>query len=286
MRRVLPVLVIAVLLANVVVLTTGAARRHRSLTRALQAAPAPTSGDPVFLTLPGGLAQLIDALTSSITERGGELHLGETVHGVSPTHVASSSGGHDVDGVVVATPAHVTGPLVEPIEPGVARTLRSIPYASVAMTLLAYDDDRFGDASGFLVPKTEGLLITAASWASAKWAHLSRPGRVLLRVSAGRHGDERAHRLDDAALVARVRTDLATTMGLRAEPTDVQVIRWERAFPQYPPGHQDRMGDAIAALATAAPTIALAGAAINGVGIPACIGSGRAAAGRVLAAIG
>jgi oxygen-dependent protoporphyrinogen oxidase len=274
-----------------------AARRDRSLTRALRSAPADlpeghrpagqaTTNDPVFLTVPGGLAQLIDALTTSITERGGTLHLGESVQGVSPARVASSSGDHDVDGVVLATPAHVTAPLVAPIEPGVARTLRSIPYASVAMTLLAYDDDRFGDASGFLVPKTEGLLITAASWASAKWAHLARPGRVLLRVSAGRHGDDRALGLDDDALVARVRTDLATTMDLRAEPTDVRVVRWDRAFPQYPPGHQTRMSDAIDALATAAPTMALAGAAINGVGIPACIGSGRAAARSIIGAIG
>jgi oxygen-dependent protoporphyrinogen oxidase len=75
-------------------------------------------------------------------------------------------------------------------------------------------------------------------------------------------------------------------MGLRAEPTDVQVIRWERAFPQYLPGHQARMSEAAAALAATAPTVALAGAAINGVGIPACIGSGRDAARRVLAAIG
>jgi len=172
------------------------------------------------------------------------------------------------------------------LAPGVASTLRSIPYASVVMTLLSYDDDRFGDASGFLVPKTEGLLITAASWASSKWAHLSSPGRVLLRVSAGRYGDERAIHLDDDALVARVRTDLVTTMGIRAEPNDVKVVRWDHAFPQYPPGHQARMSAASAQLADLAPNVALAGAAVNGVGIPACIGSGREAARSVLAAMG
>jgi oxygen-dependent protoporphyrinogen oxidase len=46
------------------------------------------------------------------------------------------------------------------------------------------------------------------------------------------------------------------------------------------------MAAASAALASAAPRVALAGAAVNGVGIPACIGSGRAAARHVLAAIG
>jgi oxygen-dependent protoporphyrinogen oxidase len=109
---------------------------------------------------------------------------------------------------------------------------------------------------------------------------------VLLRVSAGRDGDDRAMHMDDETLVARVRQDLATTMDLHSEPTDARVVRWERAFPQFQPGHQGRMRDAMAALESTAPGIALAGAAVNGVGIPACIGSGRAAARSVLAARG
>ena len=262
-----------------------AARRDRSLTRALKSAPAPpTSNDPVFLTLPGGLHALVDALVASICERGGEVRDDDPVESISTAKVASRSGALDGDGVVLATPAHVTAPLLEPVVPGVAAALQQVPYASVVMTLLAYDDDRFGDASGFLVPKTEGLLISAASWASTKWAHLAQPGRLLLRVSAGRYGDDRALHLDDSTLVARVRADLATTMDLHAEPTDVKVVRWERAFPQYPPGHPQRMAAAMAELASAAPNVALAGAAVNGVGIPACIGSGRAAARAIVAA--
>ena len=55
--------------------------------------------------------------------------------------------------------------------------------------------------------------------------------------------------------------------------------RWGGALPQYPPGHLDR----VAALrASLPPTLALAGAAYDGVGIPACIRSGWAAADRIL----
>jgi oxygen-dependent protoporphyrinogen oxidase len=259
-----------------------AARRDRSLTRALKAAPAPpTSNDPVFLTLPGGLAGLVDALVASIVERGGELRSGDPVSAIEPGRITSRSGVHDVQGVVLAAPAHVSAPLVEPHVAAAAGALAAVPYASVAMTLLAYDDPRLLDASGFLVPRTEGLLMTAASWASSKWAHLAKPGRILVRASAGRFGDERAMQLDDDALVARIRADLATTMDLRAEPTDVRVVRWPRSFPQYAPGHRDRMARAAAAISAVAPWLALAGAAVDGVGIPACIGSGRTAAGRV-----
>lgn len=275
-----------------------AARGHRSLTRALRDAqtaegnrptgPA-TSNDPVFLTLPAGMEGLVDALVASITERGGEILRGDPVSHIELGSVASRSGLHHVQGAVLAAPAHVTAPLLEPHAPGAASTLAAIPYASVAMVLFAYDVSSMTrplDASGFLVPRTEGLLMTAASWASSKWSHLAALGRVLLRVSAGRHNDERAMQLDDDSLVARLREDLATTMGVRGEPTQSRVIRWPGSFPQFPPGHGARIADALADVRKNAPWIGLAGAALTGVGIPACIGSGRDAARGVLAAIG
>jgi len=59
------------------------------------------------------------------------------------------------------------------------------------------------------------------------------------------------------------------------------VTRWTDAFPQYTVGHVDRVRSMQQA-ATALPGLALAGAAFHGVGIPACIASGRRAAGAVL----
>jgi oxygen-dependent protoporphyrinogen oxidase len=55
------------------------------------------------------------------------------------------------------------------------------------------------------------------------------------------------------------------------------VQRWGGALPQYAPGHLDRVAAARAALASL-PGIALAGAAYDGVGIPACVASGETAA--------
>jgi oxygen-dependent protoporphyrinogen oxidase len=53
-------------------------------------------------------------------------------------------------------------------------------------------------------------------------------------------------------------------------------------LPQYAPGHPARVAAARAALPAG---LALAGAAFDGVGIPACIRSGRTAAEDVLAAV-
>jgi oxygen-dependent protoporphyrinogen oxidase len=55
------------------------------------------------------------------------------------------------------------------------------------------------------------------------------------------------------------------------------VQRWGGALPQYAPGHLDRAAAARAALASHRG-IALAGAAYDGVGIPACVASGETAA--------
>jgi oxygen-dependent protoporphyrinogen oxidase len=161
--------------------------------------------------------------------------------------------------------------------------------ASVVLVGLAY---RAGDApadpvgSGFLVPRPERRLMTACSWASAKWAHLAGDGVVRLRVSAGRVDDPRALAMDDDEVVTRLRVELEAAVGVSADPVDVRVARWPDGFPQYAPGHLGRMAAAQAELDRVLPGVALAGAALGGIGIPACIGSGRAAAARVLSTFG
>lgn len=253
---------------------------------------APPPGAPVFLTLPDGLGTLVDALTARLGDAGVEVRTGTTVTALARTgagwRVATTGDAVEADAVVLAVPAFTAAPLLEDHAPSVAAALAGIEHASVALVALAYADPSVPgplDGSGFLVPRVEGRLMTACSWASSKWAHLQRPGQVLLRVSAGRAGDERAMAMDDDALVASLRVELEAAMGIRDEPLDVRVTRWHRAFPQYGPGHLARMADARATLAADLPSMALAGAALGGVGLPACIGSGRSAARAVTEAV-
>jgi oxygen-dependent protoporphyrinogen oxidase len=100
----------------------------------------------------------------------------------------------------------------------------------------------------------------------------------VVRASAGRWGDERIDHLDDAALVARVVDELALTSALTGEPVEVRVNRWPRSFPQYEPGHLDRVTEIERELTSALPRVHLAGAALRGLGVPACIRQGREAA--------
>ena len=76
--------------------------------------------------------------------------------------------------------------------------------------------------------------------------------------------------------------DLKTTMGISATPIEVRADRWPHSFPQYRPGHLRRVGRIERRLRRAAPGIVVAGAAYRGLGVPACIRQGRAAARSVL----
>jgi oxygen-dependent protoporphyrinogen oxidase len=93
----------------------------------------------------------------------------------------------------------------------------------------------------------------------------------------GRFGDDRPGHMSDDEIVRRVLDDLGPMMRLRSQPTDAVVTRWPAAFPQYAPGHLERVSSIERAVAQL-PGLALAGAAYRGVGIPACIASGRRAA--------
>lgn len=266
-----------------------AARRSPSLIAGLreQAAAATTDpAAPVFRGIPVGTQTLTDLLLARLALAGVAVHRSCPVDSLSHDGGAWSLGtplgpitAHEV---VLTTPAAPTSRLLNDIAPDTAGDLAALEYASAAMVTLAVAKTTLGvplDASGFLVAKTDPLpTLTACSWASAKWAHLDDPEVAILRVSAGRHGDTHALALDDQALVEAIGVDLATTMGLDRPPLASRVTRWIDCLPQYRPGHPARVARWRRDLAERAPGVHLAGAAHDGLGIPACIRQGRQAA--------
>lgn len=266
---------------------------HRSLVRGSRKLrpPKPAHGQdapPVFLTHPEGLGHIVEVLIDHLSDAGVELRLSTPAKSLARTSthnyaIETRDGTEHCDQVIVTTPAPITSSLLAPISDDVAKFFTSIEYASVTLVALSYarrDLDSALDGSGFLVPRDEGYLTTACSWASSKWAHLEAgaPDRVVLRVSAGRIGDERASSLDDDQLVAALANELRTLMNLSATPLNARVTRWPQAFPQFGPGHLDRVASMRNTLIEQAPGLFVAGAALGGVGIPACIASGREAA--------
>ena len=257
-----------------------AAERSGSLVEGLRSAP-PTGppGAPVFWALPGGMTALVDALVAALHDAG-VAFVGEAVDDVRSL---------GTDGVVVATPAPAAASLVGAAGAAdAAGILAGIEHSSPVLLTLALPAASVRhalDASGLLVPRTEGRLLTACSFASTKWAHLgdADPSTVVLRASAGRTGDDRAIGLDDDALLAGLLADLDDLLGLDGDPVEVRISRWRHGFPQYAPGHLGRIAAVEADLAANLPRVRVAGASLHGIGIPACIRSGRAAAASLAA---
>ena len=108
--------------------------------------------------------------------------------------------------------------------------------------------------------------MTACSFATTKWSHLGAAdaATVVLRASAGRYGDDRAIDRDDDALLHDTLADLDALLGLGADPTEVRISRWRDGFPQYEPGHLDRVAAIEADVAEHLPGVAVAGAAYRG----------------------
>jgi oxygen-dependent protoporphyrinogen oxidase len=256
-----------------------AAARSASIVEGLRAAPPvddPTA--PVFWALPGGMAALVDALVEALAEAGVRF----------TSEAVADARDLGADGVVVATPSAATAAIVR--RAGAAHAgalLDGLGHSSPVLTTLSFrraDVAHPLDASGFLVPRSEGRLLTACSFATTKWAHLGAadPATVVLRASAGRYGDERAADLDDDALLQTLLAELDHLLGLAGDPVGVRISRWTDGFPQYEPGHLDRVDALEADVAEHLPGVTLAGAAYRGIGIPACIRQGRQASGRLL----
>lgn len=247
---------------------------------------APAAGGPVFGAVRGGYRVLLDALLAAGRPA---LRLATTVRALErradgwrlvlgPTTAPEAL---DVDAVVLAVPAPAAAKLLATVAPVAARAAGEIELASSVVVALAYPGTvSLPPTSGALIAAGEPLAVKGVTHSSTKWAHLGADGLVRLRASIGRFGEAAILQVDDAELVARVRADLATLTGVTADPVAVHVQRWGGGLPQYGVGHLDRVATVEHGLPDG---LAVAGAAWRGVGVPACVATGRAAAERIAA---
>ncbi|MDQ4055416.1 MAG: protoporphyrinogen oxidase [Actinomycetota bacterium] len=248
-----------------------------------QAGALPVDGSPVFAGLAGGMGVLVDALAGGSFEvRTGDpvLEIRRVPGGFEARCARTTTIG---DAVVLAVPAAPAARLLAELAPSAAAELRTIEYASMAVVTLAFrvDDMVATDASGFLVPPVDGRRIKASTFSFSKWDWVRQAGAAAgvahLRTSVGRHREEAALQVTDEELVAASLADLRDALGLAAQPVDSHVQRWGGGLPQYTAGHLDRVARIRADVARM-PGLEVCGAAYDGVGIAAVIGSAHRAA--------
>jgi oxygen-dependent protoporphyrinogen oxidase len=151
----------------------------------------------------------------------------------------------------------------------------------MAVVAMAFPAQGVDAGSGLLIPPVTGRLVKGVTVSSSKWPHLG--GDVLLvRASVGRYRDEAELQRDDDELTAAVVADVADLLGLeRPEPMAAVLQRWGGGLPQYLVGHRSRVA-AIRAAVGEVPGLEIAGAAFDGLGVPACIRDARRAVDALL----
>jgi oxygen-dependent protoporphyrinogen oxidase len=276
----------------------GHARRERSLLVAARASRADSdaasangAAGAVFGAPRGGVGRLPEAVARL---SGADIRTGATVRELTRRPggwrlvVGPTRSPEEVlaDAVVLAVPAAPTARLLRPHASAAASELTQIRYSSMAVVALAFPVTAFPRlpaGSGFLVPPVDARTVKAVTFSSSKWGWYAdaAPGLVLVRASVGRVGEEAVLQRDDADLVDLVLADLTDALGVTDPPLDARVTRWGGGLPQYTVGHRARVERVLAAVA-ALPGLAVAGAAYDGVGVPACVASGERAAAEVL----
>ncbi len=255
------------------------------------AAAAGRAPAPVFNGLVGGTSAAVQAL---VAELGHRLFLQTPVHQVRidaavgeqasgtqahPVVVEHQGGITRARGVVMAAPTGPAATALAETAPTASELLAAIGYTSVVLVTFAFAESSVGhqlDGTGFLVPQDQIKLLKACSWLSRKFSHLS-DGGVIARASAGSRLAPGAIDLPDDELSQQLLDELTPVMKITEAPTEVRITRWHQGLPQFDPGHLDRVAAIRRSVADAGP-ITIAGAGLEGLGLPTCVRQGRAAA--------
>lgn len=264
-------------------------REHGSLSRAMlkarQKMPS-TAQRPLFTSLKNGMEQLVQAVVSRLAPSS--LRTNIAVCAIQPDangwKIFAGENTSNFDALILALPAHATASLLRECTPPLFAELSAIRYTSSITVVLGFDANvrrLLPPGFGFLVPRSEGLQMLAATFVHNKFSHRVPQSRALIRCAfTGANADALAQQ-SDLQIAGVVREELLQILGVRAEPLFTRVYRWKSAMAQYGAGHLERI-ERIEQLCRQLPRLALAGNGYHGIGIPDCVRSGRDAANQVL----
>lgn len=241
----------------------------------------------MFLTPSDGMQSLVKCIADALPNDA--IQLNAHVRSISPIEgnrwkVQGDAIDDEHDGVIVALGASDAAVLLNDADQDLSDLLSTIPQAGAAILAIGLDRQQIShplDAFGIIVPQIEDRPLIAISLSSVKFEGRAPDGKVLMRVFVG--GASQPHVLgwDDETIKRRAWEQVVELLGVDGQPELLKLYRWDGKMPQYHIGHvelvdqiEDRVNDLTG--------LEVAGNAYRGVGIPACIESGEAAAQRMV----
>ena len=243
----------------------------------------------LFRAPQGGIAQLITSLTEALsnlpdTTIALNSPVSSIVRSAQQWTVDVDGNSQAFEGLIVATGAETASKMLASIDGQLSKALGGIETASSAIVAIGINQNQLKkpfDGFGIIYPHIDNGQVIAISFSSNKFAGRCNDDQLLIRVFIGGAMQSELVDLDDEALFEIALAQLDKSVGLEGQPIFKCVFRWRSCMPQYHLGHVERV-EQIESLASAHANFALAGNSYRGVGIPACVESGKNAASRVL----
>jgi oxygen-dependent protoporphyrinogen oxidase len=256
-----------------------------SVIRSLGRMKAQRNADGAFRSFPNGIAEIVEGLMRAVPTESVRLNSTVTRLEIGRDAVivhVEDKPPVEARAVILACPAFATADLLRAVDAELAGLCGSINCLSTATVVLAFPREAVHhklEGTGFVVPKGEGLAITAGAWISSKWPHRAPDGHALLRAFLGGARDPDVLLKSDRELVEIALREMGQILGIRGAPTLTRVYRWDRSSPQQEVGHLDLMAKIDAQLARH-PGLFVSAAGFRGVGIPDCVADARSVAAK------
>jgi protoporphyrinogen/coproporphyrinogen III oxidase len=271
-------------------------QKHGSLGRAMVEAQKLKNADPeilarpVFTSLKDGMQQIVNSLISRLDPKA--LNKSSVVQSIirqdNGWTVSAGYLSDHFDAVIIATPAYAASSIVQGVDEELSRDLGDIKYSSSVTVTLGYDQkvrESLPPGFGFLVPKSEGHHMLAATFVHNKFPFRAPENRAIIRCFFGGTRDEQILQSTDDQIVQICRDELRKILELEDKPLFARVYKWKSAMAQYSVGHIERV-QRIESQIQKLTGLALAGNGYSGIGIPDCVRSGIGAACKILAEMG
>lgn len=230
-----------------------------------------------------GMQTLSDALEEYIKERGVEVHKDTPLEALERRadgswQVKLPGGSVSADHIISAVPAAVMSKLLTPIAEPMARTLRAMSAATVAVVNLEYDGEVL-PVSGFghLIPSFEDKAKLGIVYDSLAFPEHNRRGTSSTRLTVMLGGAWFESSLGDPESVSKEKLlglaseAAATQLGVKEKPSRAIVHLNKSCIPQYTLGHWKRIDHLFSYIRQHSLPLSLIGASYQGVSVNDCI---------------
>ncbi len=222
-----------------------------------------------------GMSVLTTAIAANL---GSRLQLATPVASISRERARytvhmSDGRSEEAERVILAAPAYAQAKMLNELAPKIAELLDRVFYPSLAVCCLGYKREKIKrdlNGFGFLIPSRERRQVLGTLWDASIFPNRAPEGYALLRTMIGGARSSALAQLPEDKLVDLTRSEMASIMGVDAEPEFVRVYRHLKSIPQYVVGHAQRLG-MIESLLKKHPGLVLSGNAYKGVSLNDCV---------------